>query len=500
MYVMSFQEKYDQLKTLTKKELSEICKNNNIKGYSKYKQKELAQYLAKNLDLNTDKVGELVNSYWEDKLVSKIKDAEDYILRKDVVIESCDNDFIKANAGRYEVKIYNLGQEGFKYICEGGCNDYNYQVKKGKYPFCKHYPAVIAQLIYECKLDVEKTPPNYISGVVFESLNEIIDKRKKEDGIITPLGRDVDNNLQNLKDDFIEISKQNNTLARNKYHEVPEKVFENLVDEAFQLLEYETIPQRREQGWDLIVIGTYAPTPYIAVVECKTSSSGIYNFNDPNYLVRLKGYCLDMCKNKLMGIYKDYMKYLVIVAPDFPEDITKFRSTFNGMTGGIKLSFLPAPTLLYLVERYRENPILTHYVNECLFKKGIITNKDVDELFERSEEHIQSIILAAKESIWEKMNEICQCHTDACYIKMDEIMLKKLIDDVLSSMDPYLLKQGKNETTGMKTISIKHDYYKIWQIILEALTKEFTEILKEQSFLQIKRSNLKEEIIRHLGI
>ena len=98
------------------------------------------------------------------------------------------------------------------------------------------------------------------------------------------------------------------------------------------------------------------------------------------------------------------------------------------------------------------------------------------------------------------MDQICQCNTDACYIKLDEILLKKIIDEVISALDPYLLKQGKNETTGMKTISIKHDYYKLWERILNALTEEFTEILKEQSDLQVKRSDLKEGIIRYLGI
>lgn len=301
---------------------------------------------------------------------------------------------------------------------------------------------------------------------------------------------------------MIEISKQNDKLARDKYHEPPEKVFEHLVDEAFQLLEYETIPQRREQGWDLIVLGTYAPSPYMAVVECKTAKSGIYDhlIHDPDYLVRLKGYCLDMVKNKLMGVYKDYMKYLVIVAPDFPEEIVKFQSTFKNMTVGIQLSFLPASSLLYLVERYRKNPILTHYVSECLFKQGIITKDDVDKLFERSEEHVQNLISAAKETLREKMIEICQCHTDACFIKMDEIMLKKITDDVLTALDPYLLKQGKNETIGMKTISIKHDYYKIWERVLKALAEEYASMLKEQSFLQVKRSELKDGVLRYLGI
>lgn len=79
-------------------------------------------------------------------------------------------------------------------------------------------------------------------------------------------------------------------------------------------------------------------------------------------------------------------------------------------------------------------------------------------------------------------------------------MLKKIIDGILSLLQPYLLKQGINEGLGVKTISIKHDYYKIWNRILNALTEEFTLILKEQSLLQTKRSDLKEDIIKYLGI
>ncbi len=40
---MSFQENYDLLKSLHKRELSEISKNNNLRGYSSLKQKELAR-------------------------------------------------------------------------------------------------------------------------------------------------------------------------------------------------------------------------------------------------------------------------------------------------------------------------------------------------------------------------------------------------------------------------------------------------------------------------
>jgi len=49
-------------------------------------------------------------------------------------------------------------------------------------------------------------------------INDIIETRRREDGIITPRGRDIDNTLCNLKDDLVEISLQNSKLARDKYH------------------------------------------------------------------------------------------------------------------------------------------------------------------------------------------------------------------------------------------------------------------------------------------
>jgi len=95
---MTSQKKYKLLKRLNKKELSEISKNNNIPGYSSKKQEALAQYLADNLNLNNDELEKLVNTYWEDKLISKIKDAEDYILRTGVQITAYEKNLVKAQA------------------------------------------------------------------------------------------------------------------------------------------------------------------------------------------------------------------------------------------------------------------------------------------------------------------------------------------------------------------------------------------------------------------
>lgn len=327
----------------------------------------------------------------------------------------------------------------------------------------------------------------------------MVDARRKLEGTLPFEGRSIQEKLENLKSDFIKISKQNAKIAREKYHDKPERVFENMVDDAFQLLEFETIPRHREHGWDMIVIGTYATPPYIIVVECKTAANGIYDhiIKSPEYLVHLKNYCIELCKEKLIGVYKDYVKYMVMVGPDFPEEIVEYCPRFQQMSN-MKLSFLPASTLLYWVEKYRENPIITHSLAENLFKKGIIRKKDIDELFNKAEKHLQSIINHAKGSLRNSMEEICQHHTDATYIKLDEITLRKIIKGIITTLQPHLLKKGLNEATGVETISIKHDYYKLWEAVLQALAHEFANILKEHSLSQVKPSDLKKELTKSL--
>ncbi|MCE7700195.1 MAG: Rho termination factor N-terminal domain-containing protein [Methanobacterium paludis] len=489
------------LKTITMKELKEICKVNGLKGYSKYKQNELIKFAAENLKISLPKLKTTVEELSEQRLVSKIKDSEDYVLRKVVNIESYDKDLITATVGSHKLKLYNFGTEDFSYLCDGKCPEYIYRVKQGKSPFCKHYPAVIAELIYEEKLDPTVTQPNFISGKRLEAVQEIVEKRKKEDGIVKSSGRNIEDSLKNIREDILEISCKNDALAREKYHEKAEKVFKTLVDECFQLLEYETVFNRRNEGWDLLLIGTNAPKPYMVVVNCKPADSGTYRtYRNPNFVLTLKNQCIDMCKEQLIGVYKDYVKYMVVVAPDFNEEITQLIPEFNEMTGGVKLSFLPVSTLLYLVENYRENPILTHYNSECLFKKDIITTEDVDELFKKSEEHVEELTLKAKKILRDRMTEICKHNTDSCYIKIDEIFLQTTIEDIMSTLNPYILKQGMSEFTGVKNININHDYYVIWGRVLKGLTDEFTNLLKERSSLQIQRSTLKEDVIKYLGI
>lgn len=488
---MSKSNREDLLKTITTKEVKEICKHNGLKGYSPLKQKELVKFAAKNLPLSSSELQLMVSELKEAKLIAKIKDSEDFILRKAVKIESCTDDLITASIDSLNIKINNLGDDDFSFACSGKCKDYLYRVRTGQSPFCKHYPAVIGELICQDNLKVQ---PNHISGKRFDVLMEIVDKRKKEDGIVVSDDRNIDNTLSDLKSDLMEISTKNTVLAREKYGEIPEKVFKTLVNESFQLLEYETIFNRRTEGWDLLVLGTYAPQPYIMVINCRAAQSG--TIRDPQ-LLNLKNYCTDMCKNQVMGAYKDYVKYMVVVAPDFPEKIPEYVSQFQEMTEGLKLSFLPVSCLLYLVEKYKENPILTHYKSESLFKKDLITKKDIDELFEISEEYIVDLCSNARSILRKRMENISQYHSDACYIKMDEVFLNQVIEEIISSLNPHLLKQGVNDTTGIKTVNFNHDYYVLWERLLHELADEFTHILKEQSMSQVQRSGLKEDLIKY---
>lgn len=491
---MSQFNKQNLLKTITTKEVREICKNNGLKGYSSLKQNDLVKFAALNLKLSTLELEFLVNDLKEAKLIAKVKDSEDFILRKAVDIESCDDDLILASVDSLNVKIYNLGTDEFSYTCDGKCKDYIYRVRSGQSPFCKHYPAVVGELICQDKLN---TPANHLSGKKLDALMEIAEKRKKEDGVINSDDRNLDETLNNLKSDLMEISCKNTVLAREKYNETPEKVFKTLVNESFQLLEYETIFNRRTEGWDLLVLGTYAPQPYITVINCRAAHLGI--IRDPK-LLNLKSFCTDMCKDQLMGAYKDYVKYMVLVAPDFSSEISEYVDEFQKRTDGIKLSFLPVPTLLYLVEKYRENPILTHYNSESLFMNDIITKEDVDELFVVSEKYLADLCSNARTVLRNKMDKICQHHSDACYVKMDEVYLQQIIEEIIGTLTPHILKQGMNDNTGIKTYNLNHDYYLLWERLLHELADEFTIILKEQSVSQVQRSGLKEDLIKYFDI
>jgi len=85
-------------------------------------------------------------------------------------------------------------------------------------------------------------------------------------------------------------------------------------------LDFDTIPQRSGHGWDIVLIAGRAVHPYFIVVECKTAAEGTYSYlvKKQDYLYTLKSYCLDLFKDKLIGAYKGYAKYMLLVAPDFP--------------------------------------------------------------------------------------------------------------------------------------------------------------------------------------
>ena len=219
----------------------------------------------------------------------------------------------------------------------------------------------------------------------------------------------------------------------------------------------------------MLVIGTHATPPYIAVVECKTAASGVYDqlIRNPDYLIRLKNYCVDMVRNKLMGIYRDYVRYMLLVAPDFPEEIERFSSQFRHLTGGIRLTFLPSDTLVYLIKRYRENPIITHDMLAKLFDlEKIIRKNDIDKLFEDAKRHVNNLAEMAKKRLRERFEDVASRTADACFVKMDEILLQGLINDILQALQPDLVKIGVKSTTGVTTILIKHDYFKIWEKVL----------------------------------
>ncbi|WP_290597037.1 MULTISPECIES: Rho termination factor N-terminal domain-containing protein [unclassified Archaeoglobus] len=498
---MSIKKKVAILKKLTKNELVEICKNYGIKGYSGLSQAKLAEHIAKNCNLSLEELENLANSFIEQRLVAKVNDARDHFLLKKVQIEHFSDDMVIADVAGYRVKISNLGKEDFSYSCDEKCADYVYQVRKGRYPFCKHYPAVLAELVYQGLVDSSKL--NNITGRVLEALLNLVEERKKEEGLLKPVGRDIENSLRQVVEDYVEISRQNSKVAREKYHSPPEKVFEILTEQAFQLLEFDTIVRTKESGWDLLVIGTHATPPYIAVIECKTATSGVYDYitRNPDYLIKLKTYCIDLVKEKLLGVYKDYVRYMVVVGPDFPVDIERFTMQFRHMTGGIKLSFLPAQTLVYLVKKYRENPILTHDLLAMLFEsEKIIRKEDVDRLFEEADRRIESLIEIARQRLRERFREFAARTADACFVKMDEILLQTLIYDVLNALQPDLVKMGKKSTTGVTTIHLKHDYFKIWEKVLNGLVEEFVRLLEEESNVQQKRTELKEDLIKFLEL
>ncbi len=491
-------QKLSLLTTLTVNNLKEICERNNLKGYSGTK-KELAKFIVNNLEISLSELKNIVDIYQTDKLLSKVRDCCDYFMNKRVVISTKDKTLIIADVGGHKVRINNLGKKDFSYMCDDKCADYLYQVKKGRTPFCKHYPAAIAQLIYEKEISPPKDKINYIEEDVLKKLLGIVGQRERTEGKKIAQ-RDIEGNLKKLNADFLDIAKQNITVARKKYRDAPENVFEDLVNQAFLLLDFDTIPQRSGHGWDIVVIAGRAMPPYFIVVECKTAADGTYNYlvKKQDYLFTLKNYCIDMFKDKLVGERKDYAKYMILVAPDFPREIEGCCRKFKEITGGFLLSFLPAPVLLKMVSKYRETPILNHEWIEPLFRKEkVINEEDVDEIFNDAERQIDSLSDRLCEKLQERFNQYSQISSDAAFIKLDLKGVYSILDYIINEMPELVIPEEKGI---VKSINIEHDYFEIWERILKKLGKKFINILKEVSFSQVKNTQLKEDLLKQLNI
>jgi hypothetical protein len=493
--------RYSLLKTLTAKQLREIAKQHDISGFSGLKKAELAKLLAEQLPLSVDEINDLVERFKADKLLGKVRDAREHFLTGRVEIEHFSSEMILAKVAGYTVSIENLGTPDFVYRCDEKCADWLYQVSKGRYPFCKHYAAVIAQLVYEGLVESSSSAINHFSEPLLSELSGLVETRKREEGAIAPpTGRGVEKTLACLQDDFLCISCQNSGVARAKYRSTPDRVFEILVEQAFQLLEFDTIPRTGQHGWDLLILGTLASPPYIAVAEIKTAAGGFYYIN-PEYLIRLKSYCLDMVKHRLAGKLCDYVQYMLLVAPDFPAGSDEICSCFQHEAEGMKLALFPAGSLLHLVERYRAEPILSHTLLAKLFgREKIISIEDVDALFTEAETTLDHLIEQARALLRQHIEHIAERTADACFIKFDLPSLGEILKDLVSTLAPELVFMGKKEYTGEDTVYIKHDYYALWGRVLSELTNEFAQILEQESLRQEKKTELKQEVCQFLEL
>lgn len=491
------------IKELTQKELQELCSRYKLKGYSGKKHSQLVDFLCENLAVPDEEVEGFVVTLVKDRLTAKIKDANDYFLTKRVHIVGAEENLIKANVGGYNIIIENLGRDDFNYTCDERCQDWLYQVKKGRYPFCKHYPAVLAELIFSEMINVDEIRPNYIDGDMLGALRRMVETRKRQEGLIFPKDRSLEERFGNIESDLLPISLQNQVLARDKYHERAELVFENLVNDAFLLLECETIQRRKTGGWDLLVMGTNASPPFIAVVECKTAADGIYEqvLTNPNYLCRLREYCIDLTKNRLIGALADYVKYMVIVAPGFPMEVNSLTFRFSEMTGGLHLSFLPVDSLIHLLRSYHKAPIITHsMIEKMLLREKLITQEDVEQLVIESQREMVNLANKCKGKLREKLQEVLYRTADASFIKLDTVLFEKILTEVVKQLAPDLVRVGTKEAVGVSTYSLMHDYYKVWEYVLNELVKEFVAVLKEQSEQRVKRTELKEEMLNMLDL
>lgn len=489
------------LKSLTVAQLKELARRHDLSLPAGKKAKRVA-FLAKELPLSDAELETIVEGYKADKLIGKIRDARDYFLTRQVNVEHVGDDLMQLRVAGYSVTINHLGTDLFAYQCDQRCNDWLYQVRGGRYPFCKHYAAAIAELIYQGHVEPDAQAINHFSRPLLNELMELVEERKRMEGMAATPGRDIEQTLANLRQDFLAIARQDVELARTKYHDTPERQFEVMVEQAFQLLEFDTIARRKEHGWDLIVLGTLAIPPFIAVLEVKTALSGVYDYlvKQPDYLIRLKNYCTDMVRARLYGAYCEYVRYFMLVAPGFPEDSARLCAQFRHMTGGVKLAFMPAPTLLHLVERYRAEPILTHTQMESLFaSEKVITQADVDRLFEVAGRELETLVMRARKDLRRRMEKVADRTADACFIKFDMPTLGMILRDVVKALEQELVIVGKTPV-GTESVHVKHDYYALWDRVLRGLVDEFVTILREESLLQERHTVLKDDIMRFLEL
>jgi len=104
---------------------------------------------------------------------------------------------------------------------------------------------------------------------------------------------------------------------------------------------------------------------------------------------------------------------MLLVAPDFPGETEGCCRRFRDITG-FQLSFLPAPVLLKLVNRYREMPILNHDWIEPFFQKErVIKEKDVEEIFKEAEKQIDLLSERLCTKLRERFNQFSQISGDA---------------------------------------------------------------------------------------
>ena len=489
------------LKSLTVAQLKELARRYDL-SLPSGKKAERSAFLAEELPLSDTELEAIVNGYKADKLIGKIRDARDYFLTRQVSVEHVGDDAMNLRVAGYNVSINHLGTDLFAYQCDKRCKDWMYQVRSGRYPFCKHYAAAIAELVYQDHLEPDHEAINHFSRPLLNELMELVEERKRVEGRVTASGRDIKQTLASLQQDFLAIARRDEELTRTRYHDTPEHQFEIMVEQAFQLLEFDTIARRQEQGWDLLVLGTLAIPPFIAVVEVKTAVSGVYDYvvKQPDYLMRLKTYCTDMVRARLYGAYCDHVRYFMLVAPDFPGESNRLCAQFRHMTNGIKLAFMPAPTLLHLVERYRDEPILTHTQMESLFDaEKVLAREDVDQLFDTAEQELEALVERARKDLRRRMEKTADRTADACFIKFDMPTLGMILRQVVKALEQELVIVGKT-TVGIESVHVKHDYYALWDQVLHGLVDEFVDILREESLLQERHTELKDDVMRFLEL